>query len=89
MGAAFALDARTGQKLWSFNTGAGMSGSPVSYSVNGRQYIAIPTGMGSLVAGLVPLLWPEAASKIPEAASTLVVFALPETSSKGVAGNGK
>src|SRR5262249_7555236 len=46
MGNAFALDARTGQKLWSFNTGAGMSGSPISYSVNGRQYIAVPTGMG-------------------------------------------
>jgi alcohol dehydrogenase (cytochrome c) len=89
MGAAFALDARTGQKLWSFNTGAGMSGSPISYSVNGRQYIAMPTGMGSLLSGMVPLLWPESANKIPDAASTLVVFALPETSSKGAAGNGK
>jgi alcohol dehydrogenase (cytochrome c) len=89
MGNAFALDARTGQKLWSFNAGAGMSGSPISYSVSGRQYIAIPTGMGSLLGGLVPLLWPESAQKIPEAASTLVVFALPETSTKGVAVNGK
>jgi alcohol dehydrogenase (cytochrome c) len=88
-GAAFALDARTGQKLWSFNTGAGMSGSPISYSVNGQQYVAIPTGMGSLLSGLVPLLWPESAHKIPEAASTLVVFALPETSIKGAASNGK
>jgi len=89
MGDAFALDARTGQKLWSFNTGAGMSGSPISYSVNGRQYIAIPTGTGSLLSGLVPLLWPELAHKIPEAASTLVVFALPETSIKGATVNGK
>jgi alcohol dehydrogenase (cytochrome c) len=89
MGNAFALDARTGQKLWSFNAGAGMSGSPISYSVSGRQYIAIPTGMGSLLGGLVPLLWPESAQKIPEAASTLVVFALPETSTKGAAVNGK
>jgi alcohol dehydrogenase (cytochrome c) len=89
MGNAFALDARTGQKLWSFNTGAGMSGSPISYSVNGRQYIAVPTGMGSLLGGLVPLLWPESADKLPERASTLVVFALPETASKGAAGNGK
>jgi alcohol dehydrogenase (cytochrome c) len=89
MGNAFALDAWTGQKLWSYNTGAGMSGSPISYSVNGRQYIAVPTGMGSLLSGLVPLLWPESADKLPERASTLVVFALPETAIKGAAGNGK
>ena len=51
--------------------------------------VAIPTGMGSLLGGLVPLFWPESANKIPEAASTLVVFALPETSIKGAAVNGK
>jgi alcohol dehydrogenase (cytochrome c) len=83
----FALDANTGTKLWNFNVGAGMSGSPISYSVNGRQYIAMPTGMGSLVGGVVALLWPDKAAKLPEGASTLVVFALPET--KGGAGNGK
>jgi hypothetical protein len=66
-----------------------MSGSPISYSVNGQQYVAIPTGMGSLLSGLVPLLWPESAHKIPEAASALIVFALPETSIKGAASNGK
>ncbi|MDQ3014153.1 MAG: PQQ-binding-like beta-propeller repeat protein, partial [Acidobacteriota bacterium] len=86
-GNAFALDAKTGEKLWSFPTGAGMSGSPISYSVNGRQYVAIPTGMGSCCGGMNTILWPEMAGKLPEGASTLVVFALPET--KGGAGNGK
>ncbi len=89
MGEAFALDAKTGQKLWSFNTGASITGSPISYSVGGRQYIAIPTGMGSLVGGLTTLMWPESEAKMPERASTLVVFALPETAAKGGAGNGK
>jgi alcohol dehydrogenase (cytochrome c) len=79
LGEMFALDATTGTKLWNFNVGAGMSGSPISYSVNGRQYIAMPTGMGSLVGGLTAVLWPETANKMPERASTLVVFALPET----------
>jgi alcohol dehydrogenase (cytochrome c) len=87
IGEAFALDATTGTKLWAYNVGAGMSGSPISYAVNGRQYIAMPTGMGSLVGGLTPLIWPEAASKMPERASTLVVFALPEA--KGASTNGK
>ncbi|HKX32216.1 MAG TPA: PQQ-dependent dehydrogenase, methanol/ethanol family [Blastocatellia bacterium] len=90
-GNAFALDAKTGEKLWSFNTGGGMSGSPISYSVNGRQYIAIPSGMGSLLGGLMPVIWPELADKVPEGASTLFVFALPESSSKrkGIAANEK
>jgi alcohol dehydrogenase (cytochrome c) len=86
-GNAFALDARTGDKLWSFNIGASVTGSPITYSVGGRQYVAIPAGMGSLVGGVTALLWPDKAAKLPEGASTLVVFALPET--KGGAGNGK
>ena len=74
----FALDARTGKKLWSFQTGAGHRGSAVTYSVNGRQYIATPTGWGSIVGRTIPDLWPEAESF--RAGSTLMVFALPEES---------
>ncbi len=72
----FALDARTGAKLWSFPTGAGHRGSSVSYAVNGRQYIATPSGWGSLVGRSSKSIWPEA----PEfrGGSTLFVFALPE-----------
>ncbi len=88
LGEAFALDARTGEKLWAFNIGASISGSPVSYSVKGRQYIAVPSGMGSLVGGVSSILWPEAEKKMPERASTLVVFALPENYDRGT-GNGK
>ncbi len=77
MGEAFALDAMTGKKLWSFNTGASISGSPITYEVNGRQYVAMPTGMGSLVGNLTTTLWPESEKSFPERASTLVVFALP------------
>ncbi|MFN0086842.1 MAG: pyrroloquinoline quinone-dependent dehydrogenase [Blastocatellia bacterium] len=77
IGEAFALDATTGKKLWAFNTGASISGSPITYAVNGRQYVAFPTGMGSLVGGLTTTIWPESETKMPERASTLVVFALP------------
>jgi alcohol dehydrogenase (cytochrome c) len=84
MGEVFALDATNGKKLWGFNTGASVTGSPITYSVNGRQYVAVPTGMGSLVGGLTPLVWPESGGSFPERASTLVVFALP-----AVAGNGR
>jgi alcohol dehydrogenase (cytochrome c) len=73
-GEFFALDARTGQKLWSFQTGSGHRGSPVSYEVNGRQYIATPSGFGSAVGGLMGQLWPE--MERFRSGSTLVAFAL-------------
>jgi outer membrane protein assembly factor BamB len=39
-----ALDAKTGRHLWHFQTGAAMAASPMSYSVNGRQFVAIAAG---------------------------------------------
>ena len=54
-----AFDATNGDKLWTFNTGSGHRGSPVTYAVDGTQYIAVPSGWGSAVAGLLPQLWPE------------------------------
>ena len=76
-GYAFALDAKSGEKVWSFNTGGKIASPPVSFSVNGRQYIAISTGGGSIVERLVPDLYPEAKGHLPADASTLFVFALP------------
>ncbi len=75
-GQFFALDAQTGRKLWSFMTGSGHRGSPITYSVKGRQYIATPSGWGSALAGLLPQLWPETES-IP-GGSTIFAFALVE-----------
>ena len=39
-----ALDSKTGKKLWSFNCGAGANAMPVSYTVGGKQYIAMGCG---------------------------------------------
>ncbi|MBI3681260.1 MAG: PQQ-dependent dehydrogenase, methanol/ethanol family [Acidobacteria bacterium] len=72
----FALDARTGGKLWNFQTGSGHRGSAVTYSVNGRQFIATPSGWGSALAGLLPQLWPE--TEAFRGGSSVFVFALPE-----------
>lgn len=71
----FALDARSGEKLWSFPTGAGHRGSSITYAVNGRQYVATPTGWGSILAGAHRGVWPNAPA--PRPGSTLFVFALP------------
>jgi alcohol dehydrogenase (cytochrome c) len=74
----FALDARNGQKLWSFQTGAGNRGSSVTYMVGNRQYVATPTGWGSVSGDIMSVLWTE--SEKWRVGSALVVFALPEES---------
>jgi len=42
----FALDIDTGKKVWEVRLGSMCSGYPVSYSVDGRQYIAVVAGYG-------------------------------------------
>jgi len=39
-----AYDAKTLKEMWSFNVGSPIQAPPVSYSVNGKQYIAILVG---------------------------------------------
>ncbi len=43
-GNLIALDARTGKHLWHFQTGSSIYASPMTYSVDGRQYVVIPAG---------------------------------------------
>ena len=42
-----AYDARTGQRLWSFDARAPVIAPPISYSVNGKQYVTVITGNGT------------------------------------------
>jgi alcohol dehydrogenase (cytochrome c) len=76
-GDVFALDARSGKRLWSFSTGGRIAAPPVSFSANGRQYVAISSGGGSVREGFIPVLWPEARGRLAQSAATLFVFALP------------
>jgi quinohemoprotein ethanol dehydrogenase len=49
-----AYDARNGRRCWSLNLGAGIVAPPISYGVDGRQYVAVAVGWGgglSQVAG--------------------------------------
>ena len=45
-GEVFALDGKTLQKLWGFNTGGGVSAPPMTFTVDGKQYVAILVGLG-------------------------------------------
>ncbi|WP_439533878.1 PQQ-dependent dehydrogenase, methanol/ethanol family [Polymorphobacter sp.] len=51
-----AHDARTGKQLWSFNADAPVLAPPISYEVNGEQYVTVLSGMGTSAAFLGPLL---------------------------------
>jgi len=44
MGKISAFDKDTMQELWSFDAGTAFAGSPMTYSVNGKQYVALITG---------------------------------------------
>ena len=43
-----ALDAKTGEELWRFQTGFGADAPPSVYEVDGEEYVAIATGGNSL-----------------------------------------
>jgi alcohol dehydrogenase (cytochrome c) len=66
-----ALNARSGELLWSFQTGNGIHSNPVTYSVAGKQYIAVPAGWGGWVEGFAPEMF-----GAPRG-TALHVFALP------------
>jgi len=46
-GYLMALDASTGKPLWKFQTGGTVIAPPISYSMDGKQYVAVAAG-GSL-----------------------------------------
>ena len=39
-----AVDARSGDVLWRFQTGSGISQGPVTYEVGGKQYLVVASG---------------------------------------------
>ena len=67
-----AFDHETGEVLWEINIGSSVSGFPITYAVDGRQYVAASTGTGSPMSFLA--LTPELR---PSIGNNLFVFALP------------
>jgi alcohol dehydrogenase (cytochrome c) len=66
-----ALDAKTGDLLWQVQTGSGIHSSPITYSVGGKQYVAVASGWGGWMKGFAPELYGETRG------SALLVFELP------------
>ena len=73
-----AFDVDTGEVLWQARLGAALHGFPITYAVDGQQYIAVPTGMG-----VMKLLTAKQSPEIyqPNGGNALYVFKLPDSSS--------
>ncbi|WP_411351553.1 PQQ-dependent methanol/ethanol family dehydrogenase [Leisingera aquaemixtae] len=59
-GRFIAFDDETGEELWSFQTGSGIVGQPVTWEQDGVQYVSVVSGWG----GAVPLWGGEVAKKV-------------------------
>jgi alcohol dehydrogenase (cytochrome c) len=77
-----AYDAGNGAKLWSYQTGSGMRAGAITYQLDGRQYVAIATGMAGAIGGYTGAGAPW--MKSYRSGGTLFVFALfdPDASSR-------
>jgi len=61
-GYLMAFDAKTGKKLYEFQTGSGVIGSPVTWEMDGEQYVSVLSGWG----GAVPLWGGEVAKRVKD-----------------------
>ena len=68
-----ALDQATGKVLWETNLGSAVTGYPITFAIEGKQYVAVSTG-SSLATGGIAALTPELK---PSNANNLFVFTLP------------
>jgi alcohol dehydrogenase (cytochrome c) len=70
-----AYDDATGKELWRARLNEVPSSAPISYSVNGKQYIAMVVGNGGAQANTFPPLVPEIRNP-PDRSAAVWVFQL-------------
>ncbi len=74
-GMFYATDAKTGKELWKFNTGSGVSAAPMTYTLDGKQYVAVVSGRTQSIPAFFGALGEKMVAASPEG-GTLYVFAL-------------
>jgi alcohol dehydrogenase (cytochrome c) len=75
----YAYDAANGKILWQTRLPTSAQGFPITYLAKGKQYVAMPAGIGG--GSWSTLIAPELAPEIrrPNSGNALLVFALPNT----------
>ena len=63
-GQLVAVDSRTGESLWHFSMGEGLTASPITYAVDGKQYVAIASATAIFSFGLFEPQHPMPAPKV-------------------------
>ncbi len=72
-----AIDVKTGKTLWETRLGTSVQGFPLTFSIDGKQYIAVTAGLGGGSPRMVPtVLDPDV--HYPSYGNALYVFALPD-----------
>ncbi len=51
-GELYAFNAKTGEKLWEYRTSSGIIAPPVTYKIDGEQYVAVTSGLGGAYINL-------------------------------------
>jgi len=72
-----AVDVNTGKTLWQMRLGTSVQGFPVTFSIGGKQYVAVTTGLGggsprNVPRTILPDIHP------PQTGNALYVFTLPD-----------
>jgi alcohol dehydrogenase (cytochrome c) len=71
-----AIDVRNGRTLWRTRLATSVQGFPLSFAIDGKQYVAVTTGLGGGSPRLVPsTIAPEI--RVPTTGQAMYVFALP------------
>jgi len=70
-----ALDAKTGKTLWKFNAGSGITAAPMTYTLDGKQYVAVVSGRTQSIPAFFGALGEKMVAASPEG-GTLYVFAI-------------
>ena len=74
-----AFDVETGAILWETRLGTSVQGHPVTFAIDGRQYVAVTTALGA--RGVSPRTVPRVVApdvRHPASGNALYVFALPD-----------
>jgi alcohol dehydrogenase (cytochrome c) len=72
-----AVDANTGETIWKTRLGTSVQGFPVTFQIDGKQYVAVTTGLGGGSPRVVPrTILPDVHH--PQNGNALYVFTLPD-----------
>jgi len=72
-----AIDVKTGKVLWETRLGTSVQGFPLTFSIAGKQYVAVSTGLGGGSPRNVPSIL-DPGVHYPSYGNALYVFALPD-----------